>query len=135
VTVTDDSDDLNACDCTFWFKVGTQQPKSFGEMQVSTDSSVYPNTTFTVENAPSSLTLYVEGQDNDVDFGQFCTNGTAPSFNGGGSNSCMDWASGQITVHTDQSGFGEEFSESFTMVQIGYLEFHVYGTFAVSYIP
>jgi hypothetical protein len=60
IKVTDDSDDLSACDCTFWFQVENQAPKL--RRGPGLDGQLGPsNVKFTVDNAPTRSTL--RGQD------------------------------------------------------------------------
>jgi hypothetical protein len=138
VTVTDDSDDLGACECTFFFKAGDAPTKSFGEVSVSDPNSVLPNAMVKIDYAPATVTLRVSGFDDDELCGGLlglCTCGIPTDVVAdSGSNKCFDFSSASKALDVAVSGLGESHDGTFSIVADGSpLTFTVFGSFKVSY--
>lgn len=64
IQVTDDGDDTSAGDLTFYFKVD-KQPHQIRSQVIDTGQTMHPSVFFDVDGAPSSVRIWVRGQDED----------------------------------------------------------------------
>jgi len=120
IEMFDDSDGFGAgdCDCWFWFNAGNES-KPYGSYEnqksIASGTSVHPNVTVTVNNAPNQIWLRAHGSDDDTDFGEICEAGIfTPSehnepwdANWAGSASwkeCLEWAANQTQVSLSRQG-------------------------------
>lgn len=155
VQMIDDSDgpfDGN-CDCWFWFGVGDELPKDWGHWQdqqsVGSDTTVHPNVTISLMNAPPEVRLGARGHDDDQDPLEFCATAVGrPNPNympvdwpaSADVSNCLDFAGNQSTVSLSRQGpsyapgdVDEQFTAPFTIAVNGQLVFNVRGTYRVSY--
>jgi hypothetical protein len=95
IDVIDDSDGVTPGDLTFHFNInGEWKTTPFGEVAGSSGESLYPARVFSFFPTLGTLTLAVQGRDDDCDFGELCSGGLGPDFTSG-SNSQADWATAQ----------------------------------------
>jgi hypothetical protein len=155
IEMIDDSDGFGAgdCDCFFYFNAGNETPKEWGHISdphsIESGTSVHPNVSFTINDAPGEIRIRAKGYDDDTDFGEFCSAGTGPpEFTGaanwkssGNFEECLEWAGDQVLVPVSRRGsdaqpsdVDEEFKESFTISVNGELVYKVHGTYQVTYV-
>jgi hypothetical protein len=134
IEVIDDSDSFGAGELFFHLRAhGTILQDVYKDRSVSSGQKLYPNKTISVVGAPQAIWIYTEGRDDDCDFGQPCTGGTAPSWDSG-SNSEADWATARTQI--EAPGAGQADSGSFSMATTAHrLKFRVTGSWSVSYVP
>ena len=129
IRVIDDSDDLSAGDLRFWFLANGEGPQTWSG-DVSSGGTISPNKTFTLEDAPGTLSLRVTGADDD-EFCPFslCTcGGGMPE--GNGSNECADWSTVTRTIDVSSAAT----TGTFEMTATGSpLKFRVFGRYTVTY--
>jgi hypothetical protein len=151
----DDSDDLSDCDCFFWFNAGDETPKPWGDFQhpksIASGTTVHPNMTFTINNAPSEITIRALGYDDDSGFGSLCGAGTGYlPYTGnatwivtsGMADDCQQVTGDQVTVSASHQGqpaapdaVDEQFTEKFTIsAGLGPVVYKVHGTYKVTYV-
>ena len=140
IQVADDSDSLGAGELRFNFGVNGawQDNLHYGEVSVSSGSTVYPNRTAVLLNAPGTLKLKVQGWDNDCDFGDgLCSTGDLYIYpTDGGSTDLADWATANSPVIQLKAGLGESHTGSFVLTTSAYaLKFTASGSYTVSYVP
>jgi len=154
VQMIDDSDDLGDCDCFFWFNAGDETPKPWGDFQhqksIASDTTVHPNVSFTINDAPSEIRIRALGYDDDSSLGSLCSAGTGyPPYTGAASwiitsgmaEDCQQVTGDQVTVSTSRQGqpaapdaVDEQFTENFTIsAGLGPLVYKVHGTYKVTY--
>lgn len=155
IQMIDDSDGALAgdCDCFFWFNAGNETPKPYGSFEnpksIASGTTVHPNVTFTITNAPSEIRIRAKGNDNDTEWNEFCQTETGPpeAFTGaanwkssGNFQECLEWAGDQVLVSVSRQGqpaapdaVDEQFTESFTISVSGELVYNVRGTYKVTY--
>jgi hypothetical protein len=152
--MSDDSDDLSDCDCFFWFNAGDETPKPWGDFQhqksIASDTTVHPNVTFTIANAPNEIRIRALGYDDDSDVTSLCSAGTGyPPYTGtaswiitsGMAQDCQQVTGDQVTVSLSHQGqpaapdaVDEQFTEKFTIsAGLGPLVYKVHGTYKVTY--
>ena len=150
----DDSDDLSDCDCFFWFNAGDETPKSWGDFthqkSIASGTTVHPNMTFTINNAPGEIRIRALGYDDDSGFGSLCSDPTGYlPYTGdatwiatsGMADGCQQLTGGQVTVSVSRQGqpaapeaVDEQFTEKFTIsAGLGPLVYKVHGTYKVTY--
>ena len=131
IQMIDDSDDLSDCDCAFSFVAGKETPKEYGSFEdpksIASGTTVHPNVTFTINNAPSEIPIRAVGSDDD----------TFPD--------TLDWNSWvEVLVSVSRQGppaapdtVDEQFTESFTIPEnsTGDLDYNIRGTYKVTYVP
>jgi hypothetical protein len=111
IQMIDDSDGAFAgdCDCFFYFNAGNEEPKTYGSFEnpksIASGTTVHPNVTFTIANAPSEIRIRAQGNDNDTEENEFCPAQTGPpeAFTGaanwkssGNFQECLEWAGDQV---------------------------------------
>jgi hypothetical protein len=154
IQMIDDSDDLGDCDCFFWFNAGDETPKPWGDFQhqksIASDTTVHPNVSFTINDAPSEIRIRALGYDDDSSLGSLCSAGTGyPPYTGAASwiitsgmaEDCQQVTGDQVTVSTSRQGqpaapdaVDEQFTENFTIsAGLGPLVYKVHGTYKVTY--
>jgi hypothetical protein len=152
--MSDDSDDLSDCDCFFWFNAGDETPKPWGDFQhqksIASGTTVHPNVTFTIANAPREIRIRALGYDDDSDVTSLCSAGTGyPPYTGtaswiitsGMAQDCQQVTGDQVTVSLSHQGqpaapdaVDEQFTEKFTIsAGLGPLVYKVHGTYKVTY--
>jgi len=156
IEMIDDSDGALAgdCDCFFYFNAGNEEPKAYGSFEnpksIASGTTVHPNVTFTIANAPSEIRIRAQGNDNDTESNEFCPAGTGPpeAFTGaanwkssGNFQECLEWAGDQVLVSVSRQGsqaapgdVDEQFTEPFTISVGGELVYKVHGTYKVTYV-
>jgi hypothetical protein len=156
IEMIDDSDGAMAgdCDCFFYFNAGNVEPKTYGSFEnpksIASDTTVHPNVTFTIANAPSEIRIRAQGNDNDTEENEFCPAQTGPpeAFTGaanwkssGNFQECLEWAGDQVLVSVSRQGsqaapgdVDEQFTEPFTISVGGELVYKVHGTYKVTYL-
>jgi hypothetical protein len=131
IEMIDDSDDLSDCDCAFSFVAGNETPKEYGSFEnpksIASGTTVHPNMTFTINNAPATIEIRAVGSDDD----------TFPD--------TLDWNSWVVVpVSVSRQGppaapdsVDEQFTESFTIPEksTGDLDYNIRGTYKVTYVP
>lgn len=152
IEMIDDSDGPD-CECWFWFNAGDETPKPYGSFSdpksIASGTTVHPNITFTVNNAPSEIWIRAMGYDDDVDWGSFCSEsggylpytGHASWLSTNDVDSCLEESGNQAVVSASRQGqpaapdaLDEEFTENFTISPgLGLLVFKVHGTYKVTY--
>jgi len=154
IQMIDDSDDLGDCDCFFWFNAGDETPKPWGDFQhqksIASGTTVHPNVTFTIDNAPSEILIRALGYDDDSAFGSLCSAGTGYlPYTGnatwittsGMAEDCQQLTGDQVTVSVSHQGqptapdaVDEQFTEQFTIsAGLGPLVYKVHGSYKVTY--
>lgn len=155
IEMIDDSDGFGAgdCDCFFYFNAGSVKPVEWGHISdpesIESGTSVHPNMSITVDDAPGEIRIRAKGYDDDTDFGEFCSAGTGyPEYTGaanwessGNFEECLEWAGDQVLVTVARRGsdlepgdVDEEFTEPFTISVSGELVYKVHGTYQVTYV-
>jgi hypothetical protein len=156
IEMIDDSDGAFAgdCDCFFYFNAGNEEPKTYGSFEnpksIASGTTVHPNVTFTIANAPSEIRIRAQGNDNDTEENEFCPAQTGPpeAFTGaanwkssGNFQECLEWAGDQVLVSVSRQGsqaapgdVDEQFTEPFTISVGGELVYKVRGTYKVTYV-
>jgi hypothetical protein len=156
IQMIDDSDGALAgdCDCFFWFNAGNEEPKPYGDVanpkSIASGTTVHPNVTFTISNAPGEIRIRAFGYDDDTDFGEFCSGGTGhPEAYTGAANwkssgnfeECLEWAGDQVDASVSRQGpssapgdVDEQFSDTFTISVSGELVYKVRGSYKVTYV-
>jgi len=156
IEMIDDSDGALAgdCDCYFYFNAGNEEPKTYGSFEnpksIASGTTVHPNMTFTINNAPSEIRIRAQGNDNDTEENEFCPAQTGPpeAFTGaanwkssGNFQECLEWAGDQVLVSVSRQGsqaapgdVDEQFTEPFTISVGGELVYKVHGTYKVTYV-
>jgi hypothetical protein len=136
ITAIDDSDSGSPGDLTFWFKGNGvwDLVNTYGEVSIATGDTAHPNHVANFVDTPKTFTIAVYGDDDDCDFGQFCTEGIGPLGEGGGSSDEQDWATAWGSIDASASGPNEAFSGTTDFFTVGWsLEFSVHASFVVSY--
>jgi hypothetical protein len=155
IQMIDDSDGPvdGDCDCWFWFGVGDQTPKLWGQYgtphSVASGTTVHPNVVFAVNNAPAEVRLGTVGHDDDTDpLDLFCTYDHSREipehppldWKANGDGACVEYAGNQVFESLSRQGppanpgaVDEQFTDSFTINVTGILTFNVRGTYTVSY--
>jgi hypothetical protein len=154
IQMIDDSDGFGAgdCDCFFYFNAGDETPKEWGHISdthsIESGTSVHPNVSVTINDAPDEIRIRAKGYDDDTDFGEFCSAGTGyPDFTGdanwkssGNFEECLEWAGDQVLVTVSRRGsdlepgdVDEEFTNPFMISVNGELVYNVHGTYQVTY--
>ncbi len=154
IEMIDDSDGPD-CECWFWFNAGDETPKPYGSFSdpksIASGTTVHPNVTFTIANAPSEIWIRAMGYDDDVDWGSFCSEsggylpytGHASWLSANDVDGCLEESGNQAVVSVSRQGqpaapdaVDEQFTEKFTISPgLGLLEFKVHGTYKVTYAP
>jgi hypothetical protein len=156
IQMIDDSDGPfdGDCDCWFWFGVGDELPKQWGDstnkISIASGTTVHPNVHVTLMDAPTDVRLGAMGHDDDDDPIEFCSYGVGPPVEGhpvdweahGNSDLCLEYAGGQVTAPLSRQGppgspgdVDEQFTDSFTIKVNAELAFNVRGTYKVTYVP
>lgn len=156
IEMIDDSDGAfdGDCDCWIFFGVGDAPPIAYGgggsyTISIGSGTTVHPDATASVTNAPAEIWLRVMANDDDDDLHEFCavSQGPPPAGNheaweASGSGECTDWAGDQILVALSRQGppyapgdVDEQFTEPFTISVNGELVYKVRGTVKVTYGP
>jgi hypothetical protein len=122
IQMIDDSDDFGDCECYFEFGAG-DETKQYGTKanpkSIASGTTVHPNMTFTINNAPSEIPIHAVGNDDD-EWDTFYTP-TKLSVSRQGPPA----APGAVD---------EQFTESFTISGTT-LEYKARGTYKVTYVP
>jgi hypothetical protein len=122
IEMIDDSDDFGDCECYFEFGAGNET-KQYGTKgnpkSIASGTTVHPNMTFTINNAPSEIPIHAVGNDDD-EWDTFYTP-TKLSVSRQGPPA----APGAVD---------EQFTESFTISGTT-LEYKARGTYKVTYVP
>ena len=153
IEMIDDSD-IPDCECWFWFNAGDETPKPYGDFSdpksIASGTTVHPNVSFTITNAPSEIWIRAMGYDDDVDWGSFCSEsggylpytGHASWLSASDVDGCLQESGNQAVVSVSRQGepaapdeVDEEFTEKFTISPgLGLPEFKVHGTYKVTYV-
>jgi hypothetical protein len=153
IEMIDDSDGPD-CECWFWFNAGDETPKPYGDFSdpksIASGTTVHPNVSFTITNAPSEIWIRAMGYDDDVDWGSFCSEsggylpytGHASWLSASDVDGCLQESGNQAVVSVSRQGepaapdeVDEEFTEKFTISPgLGLPEFKVHGTYKVTYV-
>ncbi|HEX7428791.1 MAG TPA: hypothetical protein VF328_18125, partial [Mycobacterium sp.] len=154
IEMIDDSD-IPDCECWFWFNAGDETPKPYGDFSdpksIASGTTVHPNVSFTITNAPSEIWIRAMGYDDDVDWGSFCSEsggylpytGHASWLSASDVDGCLEESGNQAVVSVSRQGqpaapdaVDEQFTEKFTISPgLGLPEFKVHGTYKVTYVP
>ena len=122
IEMIDDSDDFGDCECYFEFGAGNET-KQYGTKgnpkSIASGTTVHPNMTFTINNAPSEIPIHAVGNDDD-EWDTFYTP-TEVSVSRQGPPA----APGAVD---------EQFTESFTISGTT-LEYKARGSYKVTYVP
>jgi hypothetical protein len=122
IEMIDDSDDFGDCECYFEFGAGSET-KQYGTKEnpksIASGTTVHPNMTFTINNAPSEIPIHAVGNDDD-EWDTFYTP-TKVSVSRQGPPAAPD-------------AVDEQFTEPFTISGTT-LEYKVRGTYKVTYVP
>jgi hypothetical protein len=122
IQMIDDSDDFGDCECYFEFGAGNET-KQYGTKanpkSIASGTTVHPNMTFTITNAPSEIPIHAVGNDDDEWDTFFTPTKVSVSRQG------PPAAPGAVD---------EQFTESFTISGTT-LEYKVRGTYKVTYVP
>jgi hypothetical protein len=141
IAVTNDSDDLSECDCSFVFEVDDKRdywPGNTNGVSIGTGETVNPPLAVTVLDAPDTLRMRLFGRDNDKTGSVFqsCGGGTPDLGWGAGTNACWAWATATETFNVAATGFGEEIGGSFyKRAEDSTLTFRVLVSYTVTYVP
>jgi hypothetical protein len=115
IEMIDDSDDFGDCECNFEFGAGNET-KQYGTKanpkSIASGTTVHPNVTLTINNAPTEIPIHAVGNDDD-EWDTFYT---------------------PTKVSVSRPGIDEEFTESFTISGTT-LDYKVRGTYKVTYVP
>ncbi len=122
IEMIDDSDDFGDCECNFEFGAGNET-KQYGTKEnpksIASGTTVHPNVTLTITNAPSEIPIHAVGNDDD-EWDTFYTP-TKVSVSRQGQPAAPD-------------AVDEQFTESFTISGTT-LDYKVRGTYKVTYVP
>jgi hypothetical protein len=123
IEMIDDSDDFGDCECNFEFGAGNET-KQYGTKtnpkSIASGTTVHPNVTFTINNAPSEIPIHAVGNDDD-EWDTFYTPTKVSVYT-------------PTKVSVSRPGIDEEFTESFTISGTT-LDYKVRGTYKVTYVP
>jgi hypothetical protein len=140
IEVLSDSDFGSEGELIFYFKANAQYLPKYppsGEVSIDSGGELSIDIPWTMVDAPKTVTLMVEAEDDDCDFWDICDVGL-PSFDSG-SSATRDWATASTTI-TFLSGPGEEQSGIFTIdtgptFSSDSVAFFVSGKYKVVYVP
>ena len=134
------------CDCFFWFNAGNEEPKPYGDVanpkSIASGTTVHPNVTFTISNAPGEIRIRAFGYDDDTDFGHpEAYTGAANWKSSGNFEECLEWAGDQVDASVSRQGpssapgdVDEQFSDTFMISVSGELVNKVRGSYKVTYV-